>query len=357
MGTYEPVMRARSDGRPTAAITVIIPVYNGARDLGRALQSIAAQTVAPAEIIVVDDGSSDGSADIARSAGCVVLQKENGGPASAINAGMLIAKEPWVAFLCHDDAWHPRKIELQSQLIDAVPSLDLVFTDFDDVDSDGAILQQNHMMSLWNYGMLRKTKIGSCTYRCDPKSLAKAFAWGGFIFLSTVVIRRSFVTAIGGLDETNPLGGSEDTEFILRCLKSAQAGVVEAPLYKWYHHPGQISADPVRLERCFIALIERVIACPEKYHSASVSDLREVFRRMCLRMAWRDFTTGQYEDARLLFAKALATGGASSVIPAIVRLTIRLVLESSPVSVRRAVQGMRQRIVRRIHGLPSSMNK
>src|SRR5271168_669692 len=96
-----------------APISVILPVFNGSRDLERALNSIAAQTLAPAEVIVVDDGSTDDSGEIARAAGCIVLRKDNGGAASAVNAGIAIAKEPWLAFLCHDDAWHPRKLELQ----------------------------------------------------------------------------------------------------------------------------------------------------------------------------------------------------------------------------------------------------
>jgi glycosyltransferase involved in cell wall biosynthesis len=337
-------------GQPTAPITVILPVYNGARDLGRALQSLAAQTVAPAEVIVIDDGSSDDSGDIARRAGHTVLRQANGGAPSAINAGIAIAKEPWLAFLCHDDTWHPRKIELQMQLIEAAPSLDLVFTDFDDVEADGAMLQRNHMRSLWNYAMLHKTQVGECSYLCDPQTLAEAFPWGGFILLATVVIRRSFVAAVGGLDEHIPFGGSDDTEFILRCLKSAQSGVVESPLYTVYHHPGQISADHVRMERINVAVVERVIERPENYHPASIGGLREVFRRMCLRLAWRDLRAGQYEDARRLFGKGLSIGDPLAMAPAVARFALGLMLESSPAPVRRAVQAIRRQLTgRRAH--------
>jgi glycosyltransferase involved in cell wall biosynthesis len=102
-------------------ISVIVPAYNAAATLGRALDSIYAQTCLPTEIILVDDASPDNTWDVIQ-AFCVqhgdppiktVRLRRNGGPAAARNAGWEIASQDFLAFLDADDAWHPRKLELQ----------------------------------------------------------------------------------------------------------------------------------------------------------------------------------------------------------------------------------------------------
>lgn len=89
-------------------------MYNGARYIAAALESVYAQTYAPLEIIVVDDGSIDGSADVARAHGAsMVLRQENQGPAAARNAALREANGTLVAFLDSDDIWLPQKLRLQ----------------------------------------------------------------------------------------------------------------------------------------------------------------------------------------------------------------------------------------------------
>ena len=99
----------------SAAVSVIVPTYNGERYVAGAIDSILAQTMPPAEIIVVDDGSTDDGPRIARSYGppVNVLHQANAGAAAARNAGIAAATQPYLAFLDHDDLWTPRKLELQ----------------------------------------------------------------------------------------------------------------------------------------------------------------------------------------------------------------------------------------------------
>lgn len=98
----------------TVAVSVVIPVHNGARYLGEAIESVCAQTVRPAQVIVVDDGSTDGSAAVARGFAQVeyVLQ-ENAGAAVARNTGIALARHEYLAFLDADDMWMPQKLEWQ----------------------------------------------------------------------------------------------------------------------------------------------------------------------------------------------------------------------------------------------------
>ncbi|MFA5649126.1 MAG: glycosyltransferase family A protein [Bacteroidales bacterium] len=108
--------------------TVIIPAYNAALTIEETLQSVIAQTLKPAAIIVVDDGSTDDTAALAqRFAPLVrVLQQENKGPAAATNLGLANVKTPIIAMLDADDLWHPQKMERELAVLASDPKLHLV---------------------------------------------------------------------------------------------------------------------------------------------------------------------------------------------------------------------------------------
>ena len=109
-------------------ISVIIPVYNGERYLAQAIESVLAQTLPPSEIIVIDDGSTDGSVAIAeRFAEQVRIdQQENRGAASARNRGVDLAKGSLLAFLDADDLWTSDKLRLQVDALEKDPGLAMV---------------------------------------------------------------------------------------------------------------------------------------------------------------------------------------------------------------------------------------
>jgi glycosyltransferase involved in cell wall biosynthesis len=108
---------------------VIIPVHNGERYLAEAIQSALAQTLPPAEIIVIDDGSTDGSTAIAQSFGppVRVLTQPNLGPAAARNLGVQHATGEPLAFLDGDDLWLPEKLAYQAQFLVDNPSCQALF--------------------------------------------------------------------------------------------------------------------------------------------------------------------------------------------------------------------------------------
>jgi len=106
-------------------ISVIIPAFNAGRFIARTINSVLAQTLPASEIIVVDDGSTDNTADVLRSYGDKVryIYQENAGDGPARNTGIRAAKGEWIAFLDHDDEWLPCKLELQMQLLARYPEL------------------------------------------------------------------------------------------------------------------------------------------------------------------------------------------------------------------------------------------
>lgn len=110
-------------------VSVVIPVYNGERYLAQAIESALEQTLCPAEVIVVDDGSTDGSAKIARSFGSNVRYhfQPQSGIAAARNKGADLARGNLLAFLDADDLWMPNKLSLQAYALAREADLEVVF--------------------------------------------------------------------------------------------------------------------------------------------------------------------------------------------------------------------------------------
>jgi glycosyltransferase involved in cell wall biosynthesis len=113
----------------TPLISVIIPVYNGERYLGEAIESVLAEAYAPLELLVVDDGSSDGSAALAEGYGPRVqcYRQPHRGLAESLNYGMAQSQGMLLAFNDADDVWMPGKLARQTAALAADPTLDMVF--------------------------------------------------------------------------------------------------------------------------------------------------------------------------------------------------------------------------------------
>ncbi|HTS49222.1 MAG TPA: glycosyltransferase family A protein [Bryobacteraceae bacterium] len=110
-------------------VSVVIPTHNGQRHIAATLDSVLAQRHRPLEILVVDDGSSDSTAEIVRGYAQEVrlIEQERRGHPAARNTGIRAAAGEYLAFLDHDDLWSPDKLELQMACFERDPALDLVF--------------------------------------------------------------------------------------------------------------------------------------------------------------------------------------------------------------------------------------
>ena len=109
------------------SISVIIPAYNAGRYLAETLASVRAQTLQPAEIIVVDNGSTDNTSVLAAQSGAKCISEPRRGAPVARNRGVAAASGDFFALLDADDLWTPRKLELQMEALDTDPGLEAVF--------------------------------------------------------------------------------------------------------------------------------------------------------------------------------------------------------------------------------------
>src|SRR5262249_15019068 len=135
-----PLHRVRGGDRSVPEVSVVVPAYNAERTLRETLDSVLGQTLQDFEVLVVDDGSSDATAAVARDAGdprVRVLSVPNGGVARARNLGIQEANGDLIAFLDADDLWRPRKLERQVEALEARPRAGMSFTAALRIDADG----------------------------------------------------------------------------------------------------------------------------------------------------------------------------------------------------------------------------
>ena len=171
-----------------ALISCIVPVFNCERYLGEALDSILAQTYRPIEIIVVDDGSTDGTSDIAARYGDQIryVRQSNSGAPTARNLGLSFAAGEFVAFLDADDLWHPEKLAHQMARFEARPELDYCVT---------------HLQRFW-ISQLETEKHSFQNHRF-------AEALPGYV-TQTLLARRKLFDSVGNFNTSRRVGDPMD---------------------------------------------------------------------------------------------------------------------------------------------------
>lgn len=183
-----------------AKVSVIIPAYNVEKYIDECIRSIMAQTYPHVETIVVNDGSTDKTLEHLRKhrQSIVSLDQKKGNVSVARNAGLHIAKSPYIAFCDADDYWTPFKLQEQVSFLESHPEIGLCYTSFLSVDDCGTIIGRTAVPA-WN---------------------RKKFINNPFILLSSVLTRRKTMDQIGYFDEM--LDFCEDFDFLLRLSEVAE---------------------------------------------------------------------------------------------------------------------------------------
>lgn len=226
---------------PTTDVSVIIPAYNSVEFLEETIDSVYGQTVAPTEVIVINDGSTDDTEACVRRLASrlppslIWHTKENGGEASARNLGIRLATGAYIAFLDHDDRWHPDKLERQLACMAADPELALSFTGYS-----------------FTFRGFRETPgrnltpevIHHETWDPDPEKVLTQLLDGRCPVgtLSTVLIRRDALARITPFEEGLALGS--DYQMYLRfAVQGMKMSYLPASLVEYRWHGSNLSRD------------------------------------------------------------------------------------------------------------------
>lgn len=203
-----------------ASLTVIVPTHNRAHLLGRALDSIATQSVRDVEVIVVDDGSSDGTAELVRARRDVTyLHVDRLGQVGAVrNVGIERARTNYLAFLDSDDRWLPGKLERQLSILRGGSE--------DVFSSSNALVERTEVD-----GDVEKLPLYLPNLRSDKELLLADLLLDNSVIVSTVVARTAAVRASGAFSTLPILRGIEDYDLWLRLMAGGRrARVLGRPL-------------------------------------------------------------------------------------------------------------------------------
>lgn len=254
-----------------APVTVVIPAHNAVPTLAESLRSIEAQTLPPAEVLVIDDGSTDGTAELAESFGARVLRQPNRGVSAARNRGIRKARQPFIAFLDADDVWMPDKIARQMRAFELCPEASFCFTDL--VQFEGTqLVTRSFLSQRKNYLLCHRFELEPGIVRCDETALGAQFVKGNFISPSTLMVRRTTLFQIGLFDET--LTHCEDRELCLRLLAAAIGTVVEDPQVRYRIHAGGASRNRGKMSIGSAMVAARVLAAPRRYPEGALEHYR-----------------------------------------------------------------------------------
>ena len=254
------------------AVTVVVPAYNAAAFVRRAVDSVLAQSAADPELLVVDDGSSDATLQVLAAYGgrLRVIAQANAGPAAARNRGLAEARGRYVAFLDADDWWLPDKLAQQAALLDSRPEIGFCSTATRVVHADGTPAGD------WPCG-----RIGNSL-------LETLFVQGAVVSGSTsgVLARRELLLAAGGFDER--LRGFEDPDLWIRLAARTGYACIPQPLTVVVRTPGSVSTHLPRMRAATLASFRknRALLPPQRrgayWRAACAGALADYAK-----MAWR----------------------------------------------------------------------
>jgi glycosyltransferase involved in cell wall biosynthesis len=254
------------------------PAYNARRTLPATIASIDAQTIDDLEIVVVDDGSTDDTVQIAEATGARglrVVSQSNAGHAAARNKGTTAARGRYVAFLDADDLWLPDKLERQLAAIEQGPDIRAIQT--------GAARVDDELNLLW---------LEPCRASADP-------LWDTLCFrnlpglMSTLMIERAYLEEIGGFDPSLVI--LQDWDLAIRLARRGQLHSVADVLAAYRYHISQSANVEIHIDPG-LRVLARAFADPEL--PASVRDRRdEAYARFYAMLSGGAVKVGDYPQA------------------------------------------------------------
>jgi glycosyltransferase involved in cell wall biosynthesis len=307
---------------PMGEVSVVIPTYNRADLLPRAIESALSQTRPPAEVVIVDDGSTDNTAAVVapyidRDPGRVrLLQVSNGGVARARNAGLAATRAEWVALLDSDDAWAPDKLAVQLAALAGRPDCLWSCTGCELIDGAGArrpgpqnfegafpVFRDLRVSASSYFGgagldPLRVT-VGAGVHEAFAGDLFELLFAGNVVLPSSALIHRSVFDRVGGFDPEFRL--AEETEFFHRVASVAPGVVVLSPLVRYrVAQAGSLtsSANSARLSANALQSVDRAARLRAPLPASTRKAWRSGRRTLLLRQAYAELSMYDGRAAR-----------------------------------------------------------
>lgn len=262
------------DARPPV-VSVVVPAFNAAWCVRRAIDSVLQQTFRDFELLVIDDGSTDDTADVLATYGDAlrVVRQHNQGLSSARNAGIQAARGELVAFLDADDWWLAGKLERQVALLRAKPEVGFVSTAARVEDPGGRFLNP------W-----------PCT-TCTGPFLPRLFGANGDVAGSgsAVMARRRLFGTVGGFDES--LRSLEDVDMWMRLAAVTPYACIDDPMVVILKRPGSMSRNLETMRNAAVTVMT-------KNRHLLPAAMRGGYWRRCMAAVHADYAKWRYRDGQ-----------------------------------------------------------
>jgi glycosyltransferase involved in cell wall biosynthesis len=209
--------------------SIVLPAYNAEPFIQQTIGSILSQTYQDFEIIVVDDGSSDATGAVAAAMDprVRVLKQRNSGIALARNAGIGAARADWIAFMDHDDLWHPQKLAVQAETLERDTTCAIVYGEFKRWDPSTP--------PQFNSETLEASRVDAAL----SGSILHRLVQTNWVLLSTAVIRKQVFEKVGLFDPKMP--PADDWDLVMRAAEHFRFVKLAQQVALYRVHPGQTS--------------------------------------------------------------------------------------------------------------------
>jgi glycosyltransferase involved in cell wall biosynthesis len=270
-------------------ISVILPCFNTAHYLAEAVQSVLAQTRPADEIIVIDDGSTDNTAQVAAAFTPRVqyIYQPNAGLSAARNTGIKIATGQYIGFLDADDLWHPDFLAMLTDLLEHHADWGAVYSGNLFIDARGKLLSQSVHKVI------------------AAERLHDALVDDLFFPPCAVLVRKTALDAVGSFDES--LRACEDWDMWLRISAKYPFGSTPQTLALYRRHGSNMTGDMVRMQENMLAVVRKHFGAAQGNSGSGSSDQQRAFGGVYFRLGLKNYQHKQNETAQAWVKKAFIT--------------------------------------------------
>ena len=299
----------RRENITTVDVSVVVPTYNGAQYLAAALDSIGQQTMRPREVIVVDDGSTDGSPEIAEQMGARVIRLSRSGVCVARNRGITEATSSWIALLDQDDLWLPTKLERQCNAAALHTDAVLIATDAAKVDGNNHLVLASFIHAdFMHYNRVQPTsRENGIDYFASGQDALRYAGW--FLLPSAVLARRDALVASGMFDERITL--HEDVSCFTRVLANGALVVIHEALTGWRIHSSNTHFNTLAMLRGALSLTRIAVLEPQAYPYWFVKKHTDALPGLLLEIGRAEMAVNNASAARAALSEAISRGAGS----------------------------------------------
>jgi glycosyltransferase involved in cell wall biosynthesis len=273
-------------------VSVVVPTFDGEAFVGAALESILSQQHQPLEVIVCDDGSTDGTLAILESFGerIRLLRQPNAGVSAARNLAAREARGELLAFLDQDDLWEPEHLRVQVELLGRRPDCGLAYADSRVIDAADTPhgLRSEHLHFAEGH-------------------IFESLLQGNFIPIETLVMRRDLFRELGGFRTDYTL--LEDYELCLRAARRSPAALTRRPLARYRVHGRNVTYDMEGILREYVRALEEVSALD--LTASERAQAGAALRRRHAELAWYALRRLDLREADLSMERAREGGTAA----------------------------------------------